>query len=118
MPRNCFIDKAGRVFKSESLHKAAETLPITTYHIDREAVLEELMMWQMKNFRDFLAHFRRVMEADLSTPLIVRSDGYVMDGWHRIIKAVHVGVGELPKKQFINDPEPDEYLNLNISENK
>ena len=110
MQRDCFIDEEGRVFKVESLHRAAENLPTTIYHIDREAVLEEMVMWQIKNFFDFLVHFRRVMEADLSVPLIVRSDGYVMDGWHRIVNAVYKGISELPEKRFINNPEPDEIL--------
>jgi hypothetical protein len=30
-----------------------------------------------------------------------------MDGWHRIIKAIHEGITELPAKKFIEDPEPD-----------
>ena len=107
MLRNCFIDNEGKVFKSESLHKAAEKLPITTYHIDREAVLSEEVRWQIKNFFDFLNHLRRVMEADLSVPLIVRSDGCVMDGRHRIIKAVYDGKDKLPQKKFTIDPKPD-----------
>lgn len=107
MPRDCFIDEKGRIFKCDSLHKAAENLPVTIYHIDREAILEELVMWQLKNFRDFIVHFRRVSDADLAVPLIVRSDGYVMDGWHRIIKAIIDGKGELPQKRFVIDPKPD-----------
>lgn len=90
MPRDCFIDKEGRIFKRESLHKAAEKLPITTYHINREAVLAEAVRWQINNFFDFLNHFQRVIEADLTVPLIVRSDDCVMDGWHRIIRALYI----------------------------
>jgi hypothetical protein len=107
MPRDCFIDAKGRVFKRDLLYKAAENLPVTIYHIDREAILDELIMWQLKNFRDFLVHFRRVMNADLSVPLIVRSDGYIMDGWHRIAKALLEGIEGLPQKRFIIDPELD-----------
>lgn len=110
MPRDCFIDEKGRIFKSDSLRKAAENLPVTTYYIDREKILDELVMWQIKNFRDFLVHFRRVDNADFSNPLIVRSDGYIMDGWHRIARALLHGVAELPQKRFIVDPEPDEHM--------
>jgi hypothetical protein len=108
MPRDCFIDKKGRIFKRESLHKAAEALPITTYHIDRDAILSEDVRWQINNFFDFLNHYNRVAEANLSIPLIVRSDGCVMDGWHRIIRALYEGLDELPQKKFSEDPVPDE----------
>lgn len=108
MLRNCFVDKSGGVFKVESLLKAAKGLPITTYYINREALLDETLNWQIKNVYDFFVHFQKVIQADLSVPLIVRSDGYVMDGWHRIIRALCEGRKELPQKRFIKDPEPDE----------
>ena len=107
MEINCFIDENGRVYKGESLHKAAENLPIINYEINPDTLLEELLHWQLKNFRDYLAHYKRITEADLSKPIILRSDGYIMDGWHRIIKALYKGEKILPAKKFINDPEPD-----------
>jgi len=107
MAKGCFIDNKGNIFNSDSLHKAAEHIPVTTYHINTEKILEEMIMWKLKSFHDFLVHFERVAGADLATPLILRSDGYVMDGWHRIIKAIHEGITELPAKKFIEDPEPD-----------
>ena len=110
MPTHCFIDEKGQVFKEESLLKAAEGLPIIDYKIDTEKLLEELINWQLKNFRDYLVHYKRVNEADLSQPLILRSDGYIMDGWHRIIKALHQGLKSLPAKRFIIDPAPDSII--------
>jgi hypothetical protein len=107
-PGRCFIDEKGRIFKTESLHRAAENIPVTTYHINVDAILDELIRWRLDNFRDFMNHFKRVKDADLSKPLIVRSDGYVMDGWHRIIRAILEGITDLPQKRFIVDPEPDE----------
>ena len=107
MPRGEFIDEKGRIYKTETLWREAKELPITIYKIDSEAIYDELVMWQVNNFWDFLVHFRKVLNADLTKPLIVRSDGYVMDGWHRIIRAIHEGIKELPQKRFLIDPEPD-----------
>ena len=110
---NCFIDEQGRVYKTETLMKAATDLPVIEYQIDTEILLEELLYWQLKNFRDYLAHYRRVTEADLTQPIILRADGYIMDGWHRIIKALYQGLKSLPAKQFIINPEPD-YINSDL----
>ena len=110
MHTHCFIDKQGQVYKEESLIKAAKDLPITKYRIDAEALSEESLNWQLKNFRDYLAHYKRVTEADLSQPIILRSDGYIMDGWHRIIKALYKGLKSLPAKKFIINPEPDSII--------
>lgn len=105
--QNCFIDNLGRTFKIESLLRAAEGLPVIAYPVEKEKLLEEAIMWRLDNFHDFLVHWKRVKEADLAKPLILRSDGYVMDGWHRLIKAILEGKAELPAKKFEIDPEPD-----------
>lgn len=104
---NCFIDNKGGVFKTESLQRAAKDLPIIKYKIDSKKILREAIAWKLNNFHDFLVHYKRVANADLNEPLILRSDGFVMDGWHRIIKAIGLGINELPAKQFVKDPKPD-----------
>ena len=47
------------------------------------------------------------MEADLSYPIILSSDGGLMDGGHRIAKAWIEGCQEIDAVQFQEDPEPD-----------
>ena len=108
MRQNCFIDEKGRIYKTESLIKASENLPIIDYEINSEIILEQSPHWQLNTFRDYLAHFKRVSDADLLRPLILRSDGYIMDGWHRIIKAIYYNMKVLPARKFIVDPKPDE----------
>ncbi len=56
---------------------------------------------------NIIEHTRLINECDLSFPVILDSDGRVMDGMHRICKAVLVGEAMIPAKQFENDPEPD-----------
>ena len=107
MVQDCFINNNGQVYKGESLRKAAEDLPIIEYQICSEEIFEELIHWQLKNFRDFLVHYQRVTDADLSKPIILRSDGCIMDGWHRVIKAIREGKISLQAKKFIIDPQPD-----------
>lgn len=108
LPTNCFIDEKGNIFLTESLKKAATDLPLISYPLDRKSILDEMINWRLDNFNDFINHYQRIEEADIETPIILRSDGYPMDGWHRIIKALMLGKKELPAKRFIIDPEPDE----------
>lgn len=104
--RNCFIDGQGRIFKDETLQKAVETLPVISFVLTDE-LMDEVIRWKLVNFHDYLNHFRRVINADLSVPIILRSDGMIMDGRHRILKAYYEGLRTLPAKQFETDPEPD-----------
>ena len=52
-------------------------------------------------------HARRIEAADLSRPIILSSDGRLMDGGHRIAKAWLSGLTEIAAVRFENDPPPD-----------
>ena len=52
-------------------------------------------------------HARRILAADLSHPIILSSDGRLMDGGHRLARAWMEGLEHLPAVQFSDDPEPD-----------
>ena len=57
--------------------------------------------------RKLLLHMRLIDEADLSYPIILSADGRVMDGMHRVAKALAEGRSEIEAVQFEQDPEPD-----------
>ena len=58
-------------------------------------------------WRTVLVHVRLIEEADLSYPIIVSASGAVMDGMHRVAKAVLQGRQEIDAVQFDRDPPPD-----------
>ncbi|MEO1482622.1 MAG: hypothetical protein AAFU77_10985 [Myxococcota bacterium] len=62
---------------------------------------------QVPTCRSLLEHMALVDAADLSYPIIVDSGGRVMDGMHRVCKAVRVGRHQIAARRFPVDPEPD-----------
>ena len=50
---------------------------------------------------------RPVEAADLSYPIILNSEGRVVDGMHHVRKAVRLGEPHIQAVQFTADPEPD-----------
>ena len=54
-----------------------------------------------------LEHMALIEACDLSYPIILDANGRVMDGMHRICRAVKDGVTSIPAVQFATDPEPD-----------
>ena len=54
-----------------------------------------------------IEHAELIRDADLSYPIILGADDRVMDGMHRICKAVMEGLSEIPAVRFVEDPEPD-----------
>jgi hypothetical protein len=57
--------------------------------------------------RRVVEHIRLVQDADLSYPIILGSDGRVMDGMHRIARALLNGDATIRAVQFEVQPEPD-----------
>jgi len=57
--------------------------------------------------RSVLEHIRIIDEVDPSHPIILGADGRVMDGMHRVAKAVLQGESEIDAVRFSVDPEPD-----------
>jgi hypothetical protein len=61
--------------------------------------------------RTVVDHTRLMLAADLSYPVILGHDGRVMDGMHRIARALLGGVAEIRAVRFPHPLEPD-YRNV------
>ncbi|MFP8875159.1 MAG: hypothetical protein VCB42_11695, partial [Myxococcota bacterium] len=57
-------------------------------------------------------HMKLIQEVDPSFPIILAADGRVMDGMHRVARAVLEGRDEIEAVQFERTPEPD-YVDCN-----
>lgn len=57
--------------------------------------------------RSLLQHMQLIEEADLAFPIILDHDGRVMDGMHRVCKAIRQGESRIKAVRFSKTPEPD-----------
>ena len=67
-----------------------------------------------KTMAQFVNHVRKVNNADLSYPIILDDEGYVMDGRHRIAKALLEGKETIKFVRFEETP----YRDYEKAENK
>ena len=58
-------------------------------------------------WRVVVEHVKLIDEADMSYPIILSASGAVMDGRHRVARALREGRAEVEAVQFDEDPEPD-----------
>ena len=88
-----------------NLWEQAKDLPV------QEMPMSALNLWSLhpkvKTMRDFVAHMKNVLEADMSYPIILDEDGWVMDGRHRIAKALLEGHEKIKFVRFDITPSPD-----------
>lgn len=58
-------------------------------------------------WRSLIAHVRLIDDADLRYRIILAADGRVMDGMHRVAKALRAGMRDIEAVRFVEDPPPD-----------
>lgn len=62
---------------------------------------------QPLTIRQVAQHLRLVREVDPSHPIILAADGRVMDGMHRVVRALDEGRATIRAVRFEVQPEPD-----------
>nr|WP_174506692.1 hypothetical protein [Acinetobacter sp. Marseille-Q1620] len=65
--------------------------------------------------RQIIEHIKLIQDTDLSYPIILSADGRVMDGMHRVAKAVLLSLEHIGAVQFKETPPPDF---INVDENE
>lgn len=58
-------------------------------------------------WRTVVEHMKLIEEADLAYPIILSATGAVMDGRHRVAKALLEGRERIEAVRFAEDPPPD-----------
>jgi len=103
---NRFIDLNKNVWIVNHLIWKARELPIIDYSIEN-ITIDDKLFWKLETTRDFLVHYEKVNLANLDYPIILSAEGEVMDGRHRIIKAILEGRKSVKAVKFGITPDPD-----------
>ena len=75
-----------------------------------EIPLDHLNIWhsyEKLTLRDMVMHMKAVNAADLEKPIILNEDGELMDGRHRIMKALLNEIPTIKAVRFDESPSPD-----------
>lgn len=62
--------------------------------------------YEKLTIREMVMHMRAVNNADLNTPIILDEDGELMDGRHRLMKAMLTGADTIKAVRFEENPNP------------
>ena len=69
---------------------------------------QERRIQTIEQAREFVERVRAVNEVDLSYPIILAAEGWIMDGRTRLQKALLLGHRDIATIRFSKTPEPDE----------
>jgi len=84
-------------------------LPIHAVPLSEIRELDEAVLGEDEppTWRSFAAHVQLVEAAELAYPIIRAANGAVMDGMHRVVRALVEGRDTVDAVQFLADPAPD-----------
>ena len=96
--------KLGRhLWSVPRLFELARNLPVMEvplYHLSVYYTYEKLTL------REMVMHMKAVNDADMSKPIILDEDGELMDGRHRLMKAMLLGNATIKVVRFDENPAP------------
>ena len=97
------------VWDVRRLVRLAEGLPVVEVPLAAIRELDEPYWFDddVPTVRDVAEHARLVGEADLRHPILLCADGRVMDGMHRVAKALLEGRATIRAVRFPETPLPD-----------
>jgi len=82
------------------LSKGLPVMDVPLNHLDLWHTYEKLSM------RELVMHMNAINAADLTKPIIMDEDGSIMDGRHRIMKAMLAGHNTILAVRFDENPAP------------
>lgn len=85
------------------LIELSKDLPVMDVPLDHMNVYK---VYNGVTLRELVGHVRAVNDADLSYPIILDEDGEILDGRHRIMKALLIGAKTIKAVKFQTNPSP------------
>lgn len=103
----------------DKLVELSKELPVISVKLNEIKELDENFWYNspgdIPSPRSMVAHMSLVIETDPAYPIILSSDGRIMDGMHRVCKALLMEYESLKAVRFDKDPEPD-YVDVRVND--
>ena len=95
----------------DKLIEESKNLDVIEIKISTIRELDEAFWYCGKNdiptIRSIIDHMKLINEVDLEYPIILSAENFVMDGMHRVSKALLKGIPKVSAVQFTKTPVPD-----------
>ena len=104
-----WVSLGERAWHIETIWRAAEGLPAEDVLIAQIQEVDEDCWFKSgpATVRAVVDHTRSILAADLGIPIILAADGQVLDGMHRIARAILAGHDTVLAQRLAADPDPD-----------
>jgi hypothetical protein len=101
-----YTDSDGNVWSVTRLIEHSKSLPVFEIPVAGIFIGSNVFK-ESRSARAIAEHVKRVQETDLRHPIMLDPDGFIMDGWHRVIKALVEGRETIKAVRFEQMPYCD-----------
>jgi len=77
------------------------------FGLDLLSIDLSVMPWELNSIETFISHYYDVNDCEDSFPIIVSPGGWIMNGWHRVCKAIIEGKTTITANRILILPDPD-----------
>lgn len=113
------VDGEAHIWDVHRLVELSRDLPVLLVEVDAIAEVDERWWFQDEDDpptpRGIASHVQLVEEANLEYPIILCADSRLMDGMHRVVRALSRGETCIKAVRFKETPAPD-YFDVDLSE--
>ena len=97
-----FIEVFGKKYNVHEAIRLSKNIKVKPLKVDDLFI--SYSGFGISTLREFVEHSKAVEESDLSFPVLMNEDGYIIDGRHRLAKAILTGEKTIKCKRFVSDP--------------
>ena len=83
-----------------------------TFEVDLASIDLDVDPWGLHSVLDFCTHMQRAEQCNVQSPVIMSPSGWIMDGWHRVVKAIMEGRRTILAVRFTELPPADRIEDL------
>lgn len=105
-PGEQFAELGRNKWNVARLLELSRKLPMLRVPLDH---LNVYSTYEKLSLREMVMHMRAVQSADLRYPILLDEDGELLDGRHRIMRALLEGKKTILARRFDENPAPDEH---------
>ena len=106
---NRFHDDSGNTWLVTSLIRMVKELKLEVFELPMQGIDISVDRFEDGDMSilQVARHMERANETELKYPIILSASGCIMDGWHRILKALIQKKTTIKAVRFTEDPIPD-----------
>ena len=99
--------RRGLSWSAPKLYEYVKEQEYEQFSLDLRSVDIGINVWDIKTVKDFIFDYNRVVNCDSSIPILLDDEGFICDGWHRLVKAITLGNTHIQAIRIEEMPQND-----------